>query len=174
MNNSKICSVCKVEKQLEMFHKDKSKLLGVCSTCKECAVARTRAYKEANEALVKAKKAAAYRSAPERDKERARRWNAENKQRVAERNRAARLKNKYGITQKEYEELGEAQRWKCAICGSKDSGSKNSDNLSVDLCHDTGRIRGLLCHPCNAGIGYLKESEEIMQNAINYLKEVRV
>jgi hypothetical protein len=171
--SSNVCSVCKSDKPLEMFHKDKSKLLGVCSACKECAVARTRAHMTTNSSLIKEKKAAAYKADPDKEKARVKKWNAENKDKVSARNRAARLRNKYGITQKEYEELGEAQQWKCAICGSKDSGSKNSDNLSVDHCHDTGRIRGLLCHPCNAGIGYLKESEEIMNKAINYLKEVR-
>lgn len=169
----KLCGRCKVTKPLDMFHKDRSKLLGVCSSCKECAVERTRLHLEANKELIQAKKAAAYKASPEKDKERARRWNKENRAFVSERNRAARLKNKYGLTREEYDAIGEAQQWKCAICGSESTGSKNSANLSVDHCHTTGVIRGLLCHLCNAGIGYLKESENIMQNAIKYLKEVR-
>lgn len=157
-----------------MFHKDKTKPLGVSSACKECAIARTRRYLELNRDEIRAKKAAAYKAAPERDKERARNWYKENHELVSKRNRVSRLKNKYGITQKEYEEMAEAQQWKCAICGCIETGTKNSYNLSVDHCHDTGLIRGLLCHYCNVGIGYFKENVNNMQNAINYLKKVRV
>jgi len=169
----KFCRSCETTKPLDMFHKDRSKKLGVCSSCKACAVERTRLHLEANKELIQAKKAAAYRASPEKAKERARRWGQENRAFVSARNRAMRLKNKYGLTQEKYDEIGEAQQWKCAICGSASTGSKNSTNLSVDHCHTTGVIRGLLCHPCNAGIGYLKESENIMQNAIKYLKGVR-
>jgi len=43
--------------------------------------------------------------------------------------------------------------------------------LVVDHCHSTGKVRGLLCSNCNRGIGMLQERVDILQNAIDYLKE---
>ena len=51
----------------------------------------------------------------------------------------------------------------CKICGTKES------KLYVDHDHGTGKVRGLLCHCCNAGIGLLKDSPDIMQKAIQYV-----
>ena len=42
--------------------------------------------------------------------------------------------------------------------------------MSVDHCHDTMKVRGLLCHRCNCGIGLLNEDITVLEKAINYLK----
>ena len=76
------------------------------------------------------------------------------------------LKRTFGITLDEYNVLFYQQNGKCAICKNE---SKRT--LCVDHNHETGEIRGLLCEGCNRGIGFLKESTEILQNAIKYLNE---
>lgn len=54
----------------------------------------------------------------------------------------------------------------CKICNqSCSSGYK----LSVDHCHLTGEIRGLLCLRCNKGLGYFKDNPEFLSKAIKYL-----
>jgi hypothetical protein len=63
----------------------------------------------------------------------------------------------------------EEQGHRCKICQSDKSG-KGDLGFSVDHDHFTGKIRGLLCHPCNAGLGFFKESEEVMVRAARYLK----
>lgn len=74
------------------------------------------------------------------------------------------LKRLYGISLEERNQLAANQGNKCAIClGEKP--------LQVDHCHTTNKIRGLLCLPCNTAIGKLKESEDIMMRAIEYLKK---
>jgi len=45
--------------------------------------------------------------------------------------------------------------------------------LAVDHCHVSGKIRGLLCFHCNSSLGKMKDSVEILQNAIDYLKKNR-
>jgi DNA-directed RNA polymerase subunit RPC12/RpoP len=75
-------------------------------------------------------------------------------------------KRAYGITLTEYEGMAFSQDWKCAICGSK-----TEKDLLVDHNHDTGQVRGLLCHTCNTGIGYLKDSTAVLRGAIEYLEE---
>lgn len=43
--------------------------------------------------------------------------------------------------------------------------------LVVDHCHDTGKIRGLLCHNCNRALGLLKDSVHTLESAIDYLEK---
>ena len=55
---------------------------------------------------------------------------------------------RYGLTEETYAELLVLQEGVCAICRSAGSG-RRSDNFVVDHDHVTGKVRGLLCHPCN-------------------------
>lgn len=77
------------------------------------------------------------------------------------------LNRKYGIDLTEYNNMLIAQSNKCAIC----SVSYDEERLAVDHCHDSGKIRGLLCMKCNTALGSFKDSIDILQNAINYLKK---
>lgn len=78
------------------------------------------------------------------------------------------LKRKYGITAIEYKELLEKQNNKCAIC------SINQDDLnkklSVDHCHKTNKVRGLLCTNCNVALGQINDDISLLLSAINYLE----
>jgi hypothetical protein len=76
------------------------------------------------------------------------------------------LQQRYGLSQEEYEELKERQKSKCAICGRKQSGKR----LSVDHCHSTGLVRGLLCNKCNAALGLLDDYPDRLRCAIRYLE----
>lgn len=84
-----------------------------------------------------------------------------------------RLQNEYGITMAQYEALSAAQDHRCAICDQPEQavhhrGTKKQ--LSVDHCHDTGRVRGLLCGRCNRGLGFFGNSGERLEKAIAYLR----
>ena len=65
----------------------------------------------------------------------------------------------------------EAQGHKCAICSSTDKG-KGKQFFCVDHCHTTGKVRGLLCAPCNKALGQLGDTEEALQRALDYLNNV--
>jgi hypothetical protein len=80
------------------------------------------------------------------------------------------LKNKFGLDFDVYKLMLEAQGNACAICGSRDPGWKKR-YFSVDHCHKTGRIRGLLCHSCNAGLGMFKDQPNLLLAASTYLQE---
>lgn len=100
-------------------------------------------------------------------------WQAINKQKYAASRRRADLA-KYGITEREYEAMLTGQGGRCAICGADDPGSRRNSRLGaqhwpVDHCHDTGRVRGLLCGSCNAGIAMLKHDRRILAQADSYL-----
>ena len=70
---------------------------------------------------------------------------------------------KYGLSEEHFRLLLISQDYECAICGKKDR------NLVVDHNHTTGKVRGLLCNPCNTGIGMLQDSVEIIRRAEGYL-----
>ena len=79
------------------------------------------------------------------------------------------MKHWYGITLEEYDELSAYQNYVCAICLEV---CNTGQPLSVDHCHDTNEVRGLLCRRCNVAIGKLK-SVELLDRAIEYLTGTR-
>lgn len=78
------------------------------------------------------------------------------------------LKYAYGITIDQYEQMFNVQEGKCKICNKHQNELKQP--LSVDHNHTTNKIRGLLCQNCNTILGHAKDNIDILQKAINYLK----
>jgi len=65
--------------------------------------------------------------------------------------------------------MEQAQGGVCAICG-KPEATARTKRLCVDHCHETGKVRGLLCSHCNRAIGLLGDSCAILASAITYLE----
>lgn len=86
-----------------------------------------------------------------------------------------RLKNEYGISLNDYNKMFKDQNGLCLICEqpetSIDHKYKTRKSLCVDHCHETGKIRGLLCQRCNSGIGQLKHDKKRLSKAIDYLNK---
>ncbi len=83
------------------------------------------------------------------------------------------LKNRYGITLEQYQDMWLAQNGKCAICGKSEMGKNTSgtpNSMNVDHCHTTGRVRGLLCNACNTSIGKMGEDPTRLRAAAMYLE----
>jgi hypothetical protein len=69
--------------------------------------------------------------------------------------------------------LYERQDGKCAICKSTEaSNNGRRKNFCVDHDHETGKVRGLLCHNCNVSVGLMKESPELFRRAAAYLESL--
>jgi hypothetical protein len=68
----------------------------------------------------------------------------------------------------DYAKLLVEQNNACAICGIEATELKRE--LSVDHNHETNKIRGLLCHHCNIGLGNFKDSTTLLSIAIEYLE----
>ena len=77
----------------------------------------------------------------------------------------------YGINSDEYYRMLDEQEGKCAICKSDHPNSSRvgSGKLFIDHCHDTGKVRGLLCSKCNHAIGLLNDDVDILLSAIEYI-----
>jgi hypothetical protein len=80
-------------------------------------------------------------------------------------NRDRHLQTRYGITAEMYAAMLAAQQGQCAICKSIPDGL-----LHVDHCHETERVRGLLCGNCNRALGLFKDNIKSLEEAITYLK----
>ena len=81
----------------------------------------------------------------------------------ADRNQQAYFKRQYGITMAERDELLASQAGVCVIC-------PRAPAVHVDHCHETGRVRGVLCFNCNSGLGLLRDDPEAMNRAADYLE----
>ena len=79
--------------------------------------------------------------------------------------RRHRYLSRYGITLEDYEAMVLGQEGMCGICG--ESGGKD---LYVDHDHSTRKVRGLLCHSCNVGLGHFRDRTELLRAAIDYLE----
>jgi hypothetical protein len=76
------------------------------------------------------------------------------------------IKKHYGLNETEYNNLILQANNQCMICKSPPTRTK----LSVDHCHTTKKIRGLLCHNCNMALGLFKDNTDLLEKAIKYLK----
>lgn len=122
----------------------------------------------------KAAKNKIYKSAcKECVKEGARRWARENPEHHARTRYAYELARTYGITIEEYEALVAKNGGGCAICGAAETKVHASGTVfrfSVDHCHETGKIRGILCMTCNRAIGMMKDNPQLLRKAAEYLE----
>jgi len=81
---------------------------------------------------------------------------------------------KYGLTEDQYFHLIEQQNGKCPVCGDDlvIQPEKGKRSCHIDHCHNSEKVRGLLCHHCNTALGLLKEDINIMKRMINYIEGV--
>ena len=143
----KNCRICQQRKPVDEFHKLKK---WYASYCKVCQSEFYKLWRSENKESIKKKSADKFKKMPEEI-----RFNNH-------------IKQRYGITSDEYLEMLEQQNGVCKICHEPSQRKR----LSVDHCHDTGKVRGLLCERCNSVLGRVKDSVLILENAANYLKDI--
>lgn len=136
------CRSCAETKRLPEFR-------GGRSDCRACERAACREYAAANKPGRNARLA---------------RWRRENPHKAAAVDRRKKLKANYGLTEADVSRMHKSQGGRCALCAS-------AGPLVVDHCHDTGRIRGLLCVPCNTFLGRVEANPGWLDRAAAYLGE---
>ena len=134
---------------------------------------RTRKYREANREKVREiqRRSNAKRRANPETAAVIRDYQARYREANAETLRHKERERRFGISPETYSQMLQSQNGVCAICGNPETATRFGvvKALSVDHCHETGKIRGLLCSDCNTGIGKLKDDVTILQSAIRYL-----
>lgn len=138
----KFCWYCNTTKPVEEFYKNRSRADGLNSKCKDCTkVYVDILYSDENKKL-----------------KRKSNWDKQ------------RLKDKYGLSLEDREDLLKRQNYCCLICQTHFDGQSKNTKAYIDHCHSTGKVRGLLCNSCNLGLGHFKDNEEFLLSAIQYLK----
>jgi hypothetical protein len=128
-------------------------------TCKDCGVSKPLSEYFTNHIK--------YSSCKQCKNEKSKAWGRNNPDKIKQQSRKTRLKTKYGLTIDQYETMLEQQKGVCYMC----EGVNSDRALAVDHCHTTGNVRKLLCTTCNTLIGQAKDNIELLNKAINYLKE---
>lgn len=93
-------------------------------------------------------------------------WKNDNKDKI----RNAEYLSRYGISLIEYEEMLRVQNNRCATCGKHET-EVHRKILHVDHCHETEKVRGLLCRNCNVALGFVQDSEDTLTEMILYLRK---
>ncbi len=93
-------------------------------------------------------------------------WKREQPERYREFVRRTNLRVKYNTTPEEFDRLFYEQKGMCAVCGTSDFGKRG---IFIDHNHQTKKVRGLLCHRCNTGLGYFRDNRAFLASAIKYL-----
>lgn len=152
--DKRVCTGCKVEKPVSEFYTNRRNDRTPLPTtrCRPCHNAACKRWNANNPD----KRSAMYRS-----------WRLRNLGKATLIQRRAKLKREYGLTVEQYAALVAAQDGRCAICGGP---PRLQRKLAIDHDHTTGAVRGLLCGPCNVGIGALGDTAEGVERAVRYLR----
>lgn len=108
-----------------------------------------------------------YRTAEGHEKLKVCKRNWARKESSKKRHTAWRLKNQYGITVCEYENMLTAQNNSCVLCGI--NFNNTSQGPCIDHDHNSHVVRGLLCSKCNWALGLFYDDIVRLQKAIDYL-----
>lgn len=160
-----------------MPYKDKNK-------AREYNTKYKKEFRKKNPDIVKEKARIRYKNNTDKILDTARKWRKKNPESVQKirkrsyRNNIEYMKNKtrrlhilqnYNLTLNDFDVLLNSQDNKCAICESKEP--KGKGNFHIDHDHQTGKVRGLLCHKCNTGIGLLNDDIALLNKALQYLEK---
>jgi len=88
--------------------------------------------------------------------------------------RGSRKLKKFDLTWDEYQAMLESQDHRCAICGLHETDTHSQGvtrALAVDHCHESGRVRQLLCGRCNKALGLMQDNPQRLRDAARYIEQ---
>lgn len=150
----KICTKCKLTKDLTDFQANFRHPTGYGPLCKECNRLRLREYFLNNKIKVNQQR-----------RDNRKKWSPEFKLKYQVLN-----VERYGILYSDYLQMLENCNNKCVICHRDFDRSTRTNTPHIDHDHKTGKIRDLLCGKCNSILGYCNDNIEILQRAVSYLQ----
>lgn len=144
----KTCKDCGEVKSISEFTRKKGNFDRLDTTCKACVHLKWKEWYHDDEGTAKAKNAEANRKAYAT---------------LSDDQKLSNRVSKYGLTVEQFGELVIRSNGMCEIC-------KTKPFEAIDHCHSSGKVRGLLCGHCNRSLGGFKDSIEVLQNAIDYVR----
>lgn len=165
-SENRVCSVH------GLIHKDIRKANGRCKLCHRKSANKKR---NENREWFNEKQKIKREADPEKTALYYKQQYIKKRERLGEKYNDFRRAQRFNITIDYYYEMIAKQKNKCAICGLEETRKKPDSEeiqiLCVDHDHKTGKVRELLCHACNIGLGKFKDSLELLKSAIDYLNK---
>lgn len=167
----KTCTKCKKYKDTNEFYKRTNGIIS--SDCKSCVKQRE---KQKRDNMTEEQKL--------KEKLRLKKYSLDNLEslkikrkaywdRNKDKSKNTKLFNSYGISLEKYNEMHRQQLGLCAICHKPEEGTIKGivKRLSVDHCHKSKKIRGLLCAKCNSAIGLFQDDKDLITSALLYINK---
>lgn len=159
---TKACSKCKTEKPLADFRK-RSEGNSYHSACKACERGMAKDWYQRNR---------------ERAKQKYRDWREENIDKVRayrKQNRAKHYRQevmrKYGVDEGWFDAQLKKQGNRCECCNRKFAWGDKQKTPHVDHCHESGKVRGILCNRCNFVLGLSNDDQDLLSTLAEYLRK---
>ena len=106
------------------------------------------------------------------DNERKKAYYAANPEKLRQKAKKYQLKAKYGLSEEALADMLETSDNRCEICQTPvEHGRIELGAAHIDHCHETGKVRGILCSQCNLGLGHFRDNVDYLNNAISYLEK---
>ena len=160
MEKVKRCAKCKEEKPHSEFPPSKTNKSGLFSYCAACNRKHANEWRRKYPERERESKRATYEKHKERRKAESRARYVNNKEAFNN----SRWKSLYGISRDEAKALLVQQGGVCKLCG------EIPKKPCVDHCHNTKKVRGVLCNHCNLAIGHARENIELLNRMITYIQ----
>lgn len=164
----KICPKCKVEKELseDNFYTSNQTKSGFRCYCKSCVNRQNKDYDNLNKDKLK-RRVIKSRNRSEDSKNRHVIATSKYRNNNIESTKSRIMQRKYNIDLNDYNNMFQEQKGCCDICSKK---LKYLDKAThIDHCHNSNRVRGLLCNSCNLALGHFKDNINTLLKAIEYL-----
>jgi len=162
----KTCVTCGASKELELFSKNHRVKGGFNNKCKSCAVAATQQWYADNREYCRKKRSERYKRDPEGSNKAVRKFLKKNPHKAKQYS----LKSKFDLELTTFNEMLGNQSGKCPLC---ETVITDKGTAVVDHDHKTGKVRALLCAPCNTALGYFKENPIAMRNGADYIEKYK-
>lgn len=179
-----VCKICSIDSQWKRGCKIHGNLLDkertVDGRCKKCHTIWGKSKRETDPSYFRERRQADQKANPEKYAMRYKRNYARERSKLNEDQIKGQVTKSiirlYKIDSAQYLEMFSSQNGRCKICGNHETCLTKSGHikrLSVDHSHESGVIRGLLCHKCNILLGNATDSIEILELAIMYLEDAK-
>lgn len=160
--DKKRCSKCGEDLPLSSFYQ-RSGAKSHHSACKICERAMAKDWYERNKEKATAK---------------VKEWRLENadavrKYRVDNRQKSYRqeLVRKHGLDPEWFDEQVQRQENSCLGCKREFQSGHKQTAPHVDHCHETQKVRGILCNRCNTVLGLCRDDPELLLTLSGYLRK---
>jgi hypothetical protein len=157
----KKCCMCKKDLPLDSFNNNKRTKDGKQTACRKCQKEKYDIYRRAHPEIAYSRNRKFYKNHQlemlKRKSDYIKRIGKDEYRKQYQKHSMTAKFKRYGLSEERYHEMREEQGQKCAMCSK--SFTDNPKSIHIDHCHETGKVRGILCDGCNLFLGRLESPD---------------